>query len=93
MTLGLSTKQTMRLRTWIMAIGLIAALAAWFAMRAVENWQFRTELSRAQHDMSARRFASARARLARIAQRWPGRGDVEYALGTCEKVWTGLNLR
>ena len=56
---------TMRHRMWIMAIGLAAALAVWFAMRAVENWQFHTELRRAQRDMSARRFASAR----RV---WPG---------------------
>ena len=75
---------TMRHRMWIMAIGLAAALAVWFAMRAVENWQFHTELHRAQRDMSARRFASARARLARLAQRWPGRGEVEYSLGACE---------
>ena len=40
--------QTMRHRMWILAIGLVAALAAWFAVRAVETWQFHTELRRAR---------------------------------------------
>ena len=32
------------------------------------------------------RFKEARARLARLAERWPGRGDVEYLLGACEMI-------
>ena len=71
----------MRRRVWILAIGLAAALAAWFAVKAVETWQFHTELRRAQRDLSARRFGAARVRLARLAQRWPGQGEVEYSLG------------
>ena len=74
----------MRRRVWILAIGLAAALAVWFAFRAVENWRLQTELRLAQRDLSARRFGSARVRLARLAQRWPGQGEVEYSLGECE---------
>ena len=80
----LSSKQKMRRRVWMLAIGLAAALAVWFAVRAVENWRFQTELRQAQRDLSARRFGSAGVRLARLAQRWPGRGEVEYSLGECE---------
>jgi hypothetical protein len=68
----------------MLALGLAAPLSVWFAVRAVENWRFRTELRQAQRDSSARRFGSAGARLARLAQRWPGQGEVEYLLGECE---------
>jgi hypothetical protein len=74
----------MRHRVWMLAIGLVSALAVWFAVRAVENWRFQTELRQAQRDLSARRFGSAGARLARLAQRWPGQGEVEYSLGEYE---------
>jgi tetratricopeptide (TPR) repeat protein len=86
LSLLLSTKRPMRHRMWILAIGLAAALAAWFAARAVETWQFHTELRLAQRDMTAQQFNSARMRLIRLAQRWPGQGAVETLLGDCEMV-------
>ena len=74
----------MRRRVWTLAIGLAAVFAAWFTVRAVESWRFKAELRQAQLDLSARRFGPARARLSRLAQRWPDHGEVEYLLGACE---------
>ena len=56
----------------------MAALAVWFAVRAVETWRFQTELRQAQLDFNARRFGAARVRLVRLAHRRPGQGEVEY---------------
>ncbi len=75
-----------RRRNWLLATGLVAVLAAWFVVKAVETWQFRTELARARRDLRAQQFDAARVRLARLARRWPGQGEVEYPLGTCESM-------
>ena len=71
-------------RKWILATGLVTVLAAGLVVRAVQTWQFHTELRYARRDLNSRQFAVARARLARLAQRWPGQGEVEYLLGACE---------
>jgi tetratricopeptide (TPR) repeat protein len=70
----------------IVLIGLGAILAAWFAVRAVEHRRFEDELSRARSEFAERRFGAARARLTRLAGRWPGQGEVELLLGACEKI-------
>jgi hypothetical protein len=76
----------MRIRVLILVLGLALALAAWWGLRAMESRRLQTELRRAQEDFSARRFDAARARLARLARSWPGMGEVEFWLGSCEMV-------
>jgi tetratricopeptide (TPR) repeat protein len=67
-----------------MFIGMGLAVAAWTALQAVADWQVRSGLRAAEHDLHAGHVGDAQARLASLARRWPGRGDVEYLLGTCE---------
>ena len=74
----------MRRRLLIVVIGLGLAAAACLAVRVVGAWQFRTELREARRELAARRVRKAKARLDRLAERWPGRGEVEYWLGACE---------
>ena len=74
----------MRRRVWIIATGLLAALAICLAVTAVETGRFQTELRQARIDFNARYFAAARARLVRLAHRRPGHSEVEYLLGACE---------
>ena len=73
-----SSNQTMRRRMWILAIGLAAVVAAWFAVRAVETWRFRhraapgaARLERAAVRFGPGAFGPAGAALAR-----PGRSRV-----------------
>ncbi len=76
----------MRGRLMIVFLALAAMVAAWLGARALGARQFGGELRLARGEFAARRFAKARERLARLAQRWPGQGEVEYLLGSCEKV-------
>jgi len=78
----------MRGRRLILVLGLALGLvlAAWFGVCALKTRRFQTELRQAQKDISARRFGAAHARLVRLAQTWPGMGEVEYLLGSCEMV-------
>jgi hypothetical protein len=76
----------MRRHLLIPVIGLGLAAAAWIAVRAVEARQLRTELSQARRELDARRIGRAKARLGKLAERWPGRGDVEFWLGACERA-------
>ena len=39
-----------------------------------------------REEFAARRFATARVRLARLAERRPGDGEVELLLGDCERM-------
>ena len=75
----------MRRQAVIISIGLALALGAWMGVRALETRRFREDLVRAREDFKARRFATARLRLAPLAQRRPGDGEVEYLLGQCEQ--------
>jgi enediyne biosynthesis protein E4 len=75
--------KTVRRRLLIVVIGLGLAAALW---QAVGNWQFRTELREARRELAAQRVGQAKARLDRLAKRWPGRAEVEYWLGACERV-------
>jgi Flp pilus assembly protein TadD len=72
------------LRRGLLILLLLLVPAAWWGFRAVEAFQCRSELAQAQQELAARRLGSALARLVRLAERWPGRGDVEYLLGACE---------
>ena len=76
----------MRRRLVMMSVGVGLALAAWLGVRAVEARRFREELARAREEFAARRFATARVRLARLAERRPGDGEVELLLGDCERM-------
>jgi tetratricopeptide (TPR) repeat protein len=77
---------SMRRRLLIVLFGLGALAAAWFAVRALENRHLESELRLARGEFGARRFGVAGARLARLAQRWPDHGEVQYLLGACEKI-------
>ncbi len=57
----------------------VAAGAAWYRARSR-----RIELAEARQAMAAGRLALARERLTRLADRWPGDGDVLLLLGQCE---------
>ena len=76
----------MRRRLVMMSVGVGLALAAWLGVRAVEARRFREDLARAREEFGARRFAAARVRLARLAERRPGDGEVELLLGDCERM-------
>jgi hypothetical protein len=87
LSLLLRSEQPMgRRKKWILATGLVAVLAAWFVVKAAQNWEYSTELRLARRDLRAQQFDAARVRLALLAQRWPGQGEVEYPLGTCESL-------
>jgi tetratricopeptide (TPR) repeat protein len=68
----------------ILMLGVGLAMGAWFATKALAARQLRSELRDAKRELAARQVGLAKARLARLAKRWPGRGDVEYWLGACE---------
>src|SRR5271166_4738129 len=75
----------MRRRLWILALALAVSLASWFGFQTYQSRNLRSELRLAERDFAQRRISEARARLARLAKRWPGRGEVEYWLGVCER--------
>ncbi len=78
----------MRRRMPILVVGLGTwlALAAWFAAGMIGSWRFRSELRLAEGDAAAGRYGEARERLARLAARRPGQGEVELWLGVSEKA-------
>src|SRR5262244_3352719 len=73
-------------RLVMMSVGLGLALAAWLGVRAMEARRFREDLARAREEFGARRFAAARVRLTRLAERRPGDGVVQLLLGDCERM-------
>jgi tetratricopeptide (TPR) repeat protein len=73
-------------RLLLMSLGAGLALAAWLGVRAVEARRFRADLARAREEFAARRFATARMRLARLAELRPSDGQVEVLLGECERL-------
>ncbi len=73
----------MRRRLLIVALGLTLTAASWLGAQTMNAWHLDRELRLAEHDFAARRLSEARQRLARLARRWPERGDVEYWLGVC----------
>jgi hypothetical protein len=75
----------MRRRLWILAIAFAVFLASWFVFQSFQARRLRSELRLAGREFAARRIGAAGARLARLAKRWPGRGEVEYWLGVCER--------
>ncbi len=76
----------MRRRGLVLIIGMGLGVAAWTAPRLVEGWQVRSGLRAAEHALRSGHVGDAQARLAWLAERWPGRGDVEFLLGTCEML-------
>lgn len=73
-------------RLAIVFVGAALALAAWLGVRALDSQRFRSELSQAREDYEARRFATARRRLAGLAESRPGHGEVALLLGQCERA-------
>lgn len=74
----------MRRRLRILVFGLGLGLAAWVAFRSVAHVRFVSELRKAGHELDAGRYDVARHRLAKLAEAWPGRSEVEYRLGVAE---------
>jgi enediyne biosynthesis protein E4 len=66
---------------WILAIGLVAAGAATWAL---DQWRLRADWDRARQDLAAGRPDLALPRLARLAKRWPNQGEAQFQLGVCE---------
>src|SRR5262249_49870592 len=73
-------------RLMMISVGMGLALAVWLGVRALEAQRFREDLARAREEFGARRFAAARVRLARLAERRPGDGEVGLLLGDCERM-------
>jgi tetratricopeptide (TPR) repeat protein len=61
------------------------ALIAWLGLHALDARQFREALDRARAEFEARRYSAARTRLAELAERRPGDGEVELLRGECER--------
>jgi enediyne biosynthesis protein E4 len=76
----------MRRRLMLMSVGVGLALAGWLGVRAMGARRFHEDLARARGEFEARRFAAARVRLGRLAERRPGDGEVELLLGDCERM-------
>ena len=70
-----------RRRWWIFLIGLLAACGGFWAF---DVWRLRADWQQARHELAKGKHGSALARLARLAVRWPGNGEVQYDLGVCE---------
>ncbi len=68
------------------AIVLIVGLISWGAVRAIGEWRYSVELNRAVVALASGQSQAARDQLSSLAQRWPGRPEVEYRLGLCESI-------
>jgi thioredoxin-like negative regulator of GroEL len=87
--LGHVTNLLAYLRSWLTirhlaSLYLGGALLGWGAVKGVEAWWYRAELSRAERALASRQYDEARQRLERLSARWPGRAEVNYPLGCCE---------
>ena len=71
----------MRRRLWVIAAGILAAGGGFWAF---DGWRLRADWQQAQRELANGKPASALPRLARLAARWPGNGEVQYELGACE---------
>jgi tetratricopeptide (TPR) repeat protein len=76
----------MRRPVVITCVGLGLALAIWLVFRALDARRYREELDSAREEFEARRFATARARLTRLAERRPGDSLLQLLLGDCERA-------
>ena len=76
--------ETMPRRVLILVLTLGVGLVAWLAALAAGERRLRTELREAKRELGIQRNDQAKERLIQLARRWPGRGDVEYWLGTSE---------
>ncbi len=65
-------------------MGLVGLLAVCGGSWAFDVWRLRADWRQARHDLARGKSASALARLARLATRWPQDGEVQYDLGVCE---------
>ncbi len=70
----------------IVPIGVFLVLSGWLLFLAHGARRVRVELSGARALVQAQRFDAARERLAQVARQSPGRGEVEYLLGVCERI-------
>jgi tetratricopeptide (TPR) repeat protein len=82
----LKLHELMMRRRLILVLVSGLSLATWVSVRIVAGWQLARELGQARREINARRLGEASARLSRLAERWPGRGEVEYWLGVSEML-------
>ncbi len=78
------SRSSYKLRLWSgLCLGLLV-LAGGIGWHQVRARAWRAELSLAREAMNARRYGSARERLARLAEHWTNHGEVFLLLGECE---------
>jgi enediyne biosynthesis protein E4 len=71
----------MRRRWWIYWIGILGACGGYWAF---DSWRLQSDWVQAQREVHSGKFTTALPRLARLAARWPGDGEIQYDLGICE---------
>jgi tetratricopeptide (TPR) repeat protein len=76
------------MRRWLKPIGLALTPAPflWGLFLIADDWRWRTTLDQAKRDFASARHRPARDRLAWLAARRPGQGEVEWMLGSCEEA-------
>lgn len=72
---------------WALAIGIVAAIAAWAGVRSLDSWRLQSSLKAAKEAISTRAPVKARAILADASARWPKEGEFAFLLGA-----VGLSL-
>src|SRR5262245_7745251 len=70
----------------VAALAVAAIGAAWYGQRVRERG-VSADLDAARRDRGQGLVASATLRLRRLAEAYPGRGDVWFELGLCEAAW------
>jgi tetratricopeptide (TPR) repeat protein len=68
----------------VLSLAVVAAAIGIVGFKGREAWSYRAELTRAERELASGQYASACARLEKLAAHWPGRANVEYSLGTCQ---------
>jgi hypothetical protein len=79
---GLPSRLTLRS---LVVPPLVVATLLVGAVKGAQMWWCRAELARAGRDMAVGRYGPALARLESLSARWPGRAEVEYRLGVCDR--------
>ncbi len=73
-----------RCAPWALAIGIVAAIAAWAGVRSLDSWRLQSSLKAAKEAISTRAPVKARAILADASARWPKEGEFAFLLGAVE---------
>jgi tetratricopeptide (TPR) repeat protein len=79
---------TLRARPWMMALGVLVALAVlavWLVAGYVDELHHKSRLAEAKAAIAARSADRARTLLADASARWPADGEMAFLLGACEQ--------